>query len=440
MNFTEAEQYLYSFTDYEKVPGIAYTAANYDLRRMELLLEPLGNPHLGTPTIHVAGTKGKGSTAAMIANILATAGYRTGLFTSPHLHSVRERARINSDLISESEFASIVTEIEPVVTKINRENSFGQLTTFEVLTAVVFTYFKRNNVDFQVLEVGLGGRLDATNVAQGDICIITSISLDHTEVLGNTPAKIAAEKAGIIKEDSLVINLPQTEDVNEIIYKTCQLYGCNMLQVGKDILWQRTGGNTHRQFFTVITANAKYPVELPLTGDFQMENASAAIAAIEALQESGADIGPDHILIGLKNIDWPGRLQILHEAPLVVADGAHNGHSMSKLIETIKKYFNYRECFIIFGSSIDKDVDSMARILSTFTRKVLVTSSKHPRAASRETISAQFTKAGIAVNEADSIDAAINKCMAEAGKEDLIVVTGSLFVVAEAIRYFDKTL
>jgi folylpolyglutamate synthase/dihydropteroate synthase len=171
-----------------------------------------------------------------------------------------------------------------------------------------------------------------------------------------------------------------------------------------------------------------------------MENASAAIAAIEALQESGADISPDHILIGLKNIDWPGRLQILHEAPLVVADGAHNGHSMSKLIETIKKYFNYRECFVIFGSSIDKDVDSMARILSTFTRKVLVTSSKHPRAASRETISAQFTKAGIAVNEADSIDAAINKCMAEAGKEDLIVVTGSLFVVAEAIRYFDKTL
>jgi dihydrofolate synthase/folylpolyglutamate synthase len=205
-------------------------------------------------------------------------------------------------------------------------------------------------------------------------------------------------------------------------------------------LWKRTGGNTHRQFFTVITTHSKYPVELPLTGDFQMENASAAIAAVEALQESGADIKQDHILIGLKNIDWPGRLQILHEAPLVVADGAHNGHSISKLIETLKKYFNYKECFIIFGSSIDKDVDAMAKVLATFTRRIMVTSSQHPRAASRETISAKFTKAGITVNEADSINDAIKKSMSEAGKEDLIVVTGSLFVVAEAIRYFDKTL
>jgi dihydrofolate synthase/folylpolyglutamate synthase len=438
MNFTEAEQYLLSFTDYEKVPGIAYTAANYDLRRMEQLLEPLGNPHLGTPTIHVAGTKGKGSTAAMIANILATAGYRTGLFTSPHLHTIRERARINNDFISEAEFAAMVTEIKPIVEKVNKENTFGQLTTFEVLTAAVFTFFKRNLVDFQVLEVGLGGRLDATNVAHGDICIITSISLDHTEVLGNTLSKIAAEKAGIIKEDSLVINFPQAAEVTDIIQKACQQHGCHLLQLGSDIKWERTGGDIHRQFFKVNTPHSHYHLELPLTGDFQMENAAAAIAAIEALIENGADISAEHILIGIKNIDWPGRLQILHEAPLVLADGAHNAHSMSKLIETVKKYFKYGKCFVIFGSSIDKDVDGMARELSAFTRSITVTSSNHPRAASKKTIAEKFGKAGMEVHEADNISDAISGCLAKAEKEDLVIVTGSLFVVAEAIRYFDK--
>jgi dihydrofolate synthase/folylpolyglutamate synthase len=439
MNFVEAEQYLLSFTDYEKVPGIAYTAANYDLRRMELLLEPLGNPHLGTPTIHVAGTKGKGSTAAMIANILATTGYRTGLFTSPHLHNIRERARINNDLISEAEFASIITEIKPIVEKVNKETAFGQLTTFEVLTAAVFTYFKRNMVDFQVLEVGLGGRLDATNVAHGDICIITSISLDHTEVLGNTLSKIAAEKAGIIKEDSLVINFPQKEEVTAVIKKACQQNGCQMIQIGTDVRWQRTGGDIHRQFFTVTTAESQYPIELPLTGDFQLENAAAAIAAIESLIENGANISPEHILIGMKSIDWPGRLQILHEAPLVLADGAHNAYSMSKLIESVRKYFKYSECYVIFGSSVDKDVDGMARELSAFTRNITVTSSSHPRAASRTIIIEKFKQAGIEVNQAENINAAISDYMKKAVKEDLIVITGSLFVVAEAIRHFNKT-
>jgi dihydrofolate synthase/folylpolyglutamate synthase len=405
---------------------------------MAQLLEPLGNPHLGTPTIHVAGTKGKGSTAAMIANILATAGYRAGLFTSPHLHTIRERARINNDLIPEDEFAAIVTELKPIVQKVNEENTFGQITTFEVLTAAVFTYFKRNHVDFQVLEVGLGGRLDATNIANGDICIITSISLDHTEVLGNTLVKIADEKAGIIKDDSLVINFPQTAEVIDVVQKSCLQHACQLIQLGNDITWERTGGDMHRQFFTVLTADSRYQVELPLSGDFQMENAAAAIAAIEALKENGAGISKEHILIGLKTIDWPGRLQILHEAPLVLADGAHNAYSMSKLIEAIKKYFKYNKCFVIFGSSIDKDVEGMAAELSDFTVNITVTSSAHPRAASIKMIIEKFAKAGVAVSRAENIRDAISGCLAKSRKEDLIVVTGSLFVVAEAIRYFSQ--
>src|SRR4030042_1438608 len=199
MNYQQAEDYILSFTDYEKMPGITYTSANYDLRRMEKLLHPLGNPHLGTRTVHIAGTKGKGSTAAMISQILIAAGYRTGLFTSPHLHTLRERIRINGDMISEADFAAIVTELEPIVESVNKQRDFGELTTFEILTAVVFSYFKKNHMDFQVLEVGLGGRLDATNVVKPDVCVITSVSLDHTEILGGAVAKIAAQKACMIK-------------------------------------------------------------------------------------------------------------------------------------------------------------------------------------------------------------------------------------------------
>jgi dihydrofolate synthase/folylpolyglutamate synthase len=438
MDFNEAEQYLYSFTDYEKTPGIAYTAANYDLRRMELLLEPLGNPHLGTPTIHIAGTKGKGSVAAMIASILTIAGYRTGLFTSPHLHTIRERARINNELIPEAAFASIVSEIKPLVEKLNKENSFGQLTTFEVLTASVFTYFKRSGVDFQVLEVGLGGRLDATNVAHGDICIITSISLDHTEVLGDTLVKIAIEKAGIIKEGSLVINLPQAAEVTGIIEKVCQRQGCQMIQVGKDISWRRTGGNLYSQKFTVKTPQAEYELELPLLGDYQLENATAAIATAEVLRDNGANISREQIQAGMRNVNWAGRLQILREAPLVIADGAHNAYSMSKLIEAINKYIKHKRRFVIIGSSIDKDISGMAKELSAFTSNIVITSSNHPRAASGKDLTEKFRKTGIEVIQADGIADAILKCLNKADKEDLILITGSLFVVAEAIEYFNN--
>jgi dihydrofolate synthase/folylpolyglutamate synthase len=438
MNFVEAEQYLYSFTDYEKVPGIAYTAANYDLRRMEVLLEPLGRPHLGTPTIHIAGTKGKGSTASMIASILVTAGYKTGLFTSPHLHTIRERARIDNTLISEPELAAIVTEIRPIVERINKENSFGQLTTFEVLTAAVFTYFKRNRVDFQVLEVGLGGRLDATNVANGDICIITSISLDHTAVLGDTLVKIAGEKAGIIKEDSVVINFPQKPEVTEVIRKTCQRLGCPMIQIGKDVGWQRTGGDLHRQLCIIKTVKSTYELELPLLGDYQMENAAGAVAAIEVVNENGTDISREQIQTGIKNVDWPGRLQVLQEKPLVIADGAHNAYSMSKLIEALKKYIEHNRCFVIVGSSVDKDIAGMAQELAAFTSNISVTSSHHPRAASTKDVTEKFRKTGVVVSEAENTGEAIAKCLATTDKDDLIVVTGSLFVVAEAIEYFHK--
>lgn len=440
MNYEEAVKYLLSFTDYEKLPGITYTAANYDLGRMEMLLKPLEDPHLGTRMVHIAGTKGKGSTAAMISGILIKAGYKTGLYTSPHLLSIRERARINWEMIPEEEFASIVTEIEPIAAEINHKAEKGLLTTFEILTAMVFTWFKRNSVDFQVIEVGLGGRLDATNVARGDICIISSISLDHTEILGDTVEKIAVEKAGIIKKGSTVVNFPQAGSVTALIRNICEQKNALLLQVGTDIIWERTGGDERGQSVRLKSKAGTYDIKLPLLGDFQMENAAAAVLAAEAVVKQGSRISKRQVIDGIASVNWPGRMQLLKSRPLVIADGAHNAYSMHRAIESIKKYFNCRRVTVILGTSIDKDIDGMAKELSSFTTDIIVTRSTHPRSAPVDAIKNSLAKYGVNAKEAESVPVALQKVLSGAAENDLFLITGSLFIVGEAINYFTKSV
>jgi dihydrofolate synthase/folylpolyglutamate synthase len=438
MNYRQAEDYILSFTDYEKIPGIAYTSANYDLRRMEKLLQPLGNPHLGTRTVHIAGTKGKGSTAAMISQTLIAAGYRTGLFTSPHLHTLRERIRINGAMISEANFAALVTELKPIVEAVNKQAAFGELTTFEILTAVVFTYFKKNRVDFQVLEVGLGGRLDATNVVKPDICVITSLSLDHTDILGNSVAKIAAEKAGIIKPGCIVVNGPQVDDAARVIKQVCRQQRAKLIQVGQDVTWHKTSGDLYGQTLTVSTKSGHYDLTIPLLGDYQLENAAAALAVIEALVYLGTDISFQNIEKGFSQVSWPGRLQILNRKPTVVVDGAHNAYSMSKLVTAIKEYFDYKMCFVIFGTSCDKDISGMAQELQPLSHHIIITSSSHPRAAPIQLLAEKFNTLGVKAMVVGNVTEALSKALALAKKTDLILITGSLFVVAEAIDYITK--
>ena len=438
MNYQQAEDYILSFTDYEKIPGIAYTSANYDLRRMEKLLQPLGNPHLGTKTVHIAGTKGKGSTAAMISQVLITSGYKTGLFTSPHLHTLRERVRINGTMISRADFAALVTQLKPIVEKVNDEATYGELTTFEILTAVVFTYFKNSQVDFQVLEVGLGGRLDATNVAEADVCVITSISLDHTEILGDTVAKIAAEKAGIIKPGCIVVSAPQVEEAVKVIEQACHQQQAKLIQVGKDITWHKAGGDLCQQILTVQSKTRDYNLTIPLLGDHQLENAATAVAALEALVSTGIRISTQNIVQGFSQVSWPGRLQILSREPMVVADGAHNAYSMRKLVESIRNYFPHKKCLVIFGTSCDKDIPGMARELKPLADNIIITTSSHPRAASTSTSVKEFANLGIKVDIVENVAKALSKALTTAKKTELILVTGSLFVVAEAIDYVAK--
>ena len=439
LNYTQSTVYIESLTNYEKSRADLYDASNFDLRRMELLLATLGNPQAGRKTVHVAGTKGKGSTAAMIASILWSAGYGTGLFTSPHLYSWQERLQVNGRLITQKDFARLVNLARPHVEEINQNARFGCLTTFEVLTAIAFLYFHDKGAAFQVLETGMGGRLDATNLVKPDVCVLTSISLDHTRVLGDTLAKIAGEKAGIIKPGCTVVSAPQATAAGAVIKAKCRALDATLIQAGKDIKWFPISNNLTFQTFQVDGLLRKYRVRLPLLGDFQMENASLAIAAIEMLQQQGAAITYKDISLGLGRVRWPARMQILGLSPLVIIDGAHNAYSVKRLVESIRKYFTYSQAYVIFGSSIDKDITGMGNELEGFADRVILTSSHHARAASVDYLLKQLKNIDLEISRGLNAVKSLSAALSMASEGDIILATGSLFLAAEIQTAFTES-
>ena len=433
MNYQQALDYIDSYTDYEKVP-LPHAAANYDLRRVQELLARLGNPHLIARSVHIGGTNGKGSTAAMTASALTASGYTSGLYTSPHLHTLRERFRVDGELISEGEFISLVERLKPEVEVINRKAIYGELTTFELLTALAFAYFKLKGVDIQVLEVGLGGNFDATNVIQPEVCVITSISFDHMEVLGNTLAEIAAEKAGIIKPNSVVVLSPQSDEVIRVIEAACLGQGVELIMVGKDVTWRRLSFDSKRQLLQVKGRLGSYKLSIPLLGNYQLENAATAVATLEALAAKGFNVSRESIINGLAQVNWAGRLQVLRHRPLLVVDGAHNPAAARRLKQSLARYFDFDRAILVIGASSDKDVAGVVSALAPLFNEVIVTRSRHPRAMALPPVVAEFEKQGIAARAAETIPEALSLALALAGDRDLICVAGSLFVVAEAIE------
>jgi dihydrofolate synthase/folylpolyglutamate synthase len=429
MNYAAALDFLLSRTDYERWPGYNY-ASRFDLRRTEDLLQRLGNPHLSAKAVHIAGSKGKGSTSAMIAAGLQAAGYKTGLYTSPHLVTLRERIQVDGKPILKRELESLVAMMRPHVEAVDREGTYGELSTFELLTAAAFMYFEQKKVDFQVLETGLGGRLDATNVVTPEVCIITSISLDHTEVLGDTLAKIAAEKAGIIKPGCPVVSSAQAEEAAEVIRETCQRKGARLVSVGSDIAWRKLDSNLSGQSLEVQGTKGSYRITIPLLGAHQLQNAAAAVAALEIL-----GLPRKGIESGLAKTNWPGRLQILRRRPLLVVDGAHNRDSASKLKEALKEYFHFDHLILIIGTSADKDVSGIIEELAPLANSVIVTRSRHPRATKPEVLVGEFARVGVKAEVAEDIARAAAKALKRAGRKDLICATGSLFLVGEMIEY-----
>jgi dihydrofolate synthase/folylpolyglutamate synthase len=450
MMYQQALDYLSSYTDYEKMP-MPHDPVFYDLRRVDDLLAHLGNPHLKASSVHITGTNGKGSVAAMVASVLSASGYTTGLYTSPHLHTWRERIRVDNELISEEELISVIEMVKPEVEAVNQRATYGQLTTFELLTALAFVYFNLKETNFQVLEVGLGGRFDATSVISPDVCIITSISYDHVEVLGNSLEEITAEKAAIIKPDSFVVTSSQPDEVNRVIEGTCHNGRARLVRVGSDVTWRSLGFNLTRQLFEVSGRLGEYKLSIPLLGHHQLENAATAVAALEILAEKGFNITPEDIARGMAGVNWPGRFQILSLQPLVIVDGAHNTDSARRLKQSLEQYFGlltrrnkkatipddsqhteFERATLITGVSCDKDIAGIVSELYSLFDRVIVTRSQHPRAMAPELLKLEFAKHGVEAQIADDIPMAFSWALTEA--KDLVCIAGSLFVVGEAIE------
>jgi len=432
VNYQQAIDYINSYTDYEKI-GMPHDPAFYDLRRVDELLSLLDNPHRKAGSIHITGTNGKGSVAVMIASVLTAAGYRTGLYTSPHFHTWRERIQVDGELISEDELAQMVTELKPQLEAVNQRAAYGKLTTFEFLTALAFAYFGRRGVTFQVLEVGLGGKFDATSVITPLVSVITPVDFDHMDVLGSTLEEITAEKCGIIKPGGIVVTAPQPPEAAGVIKEVCRQRQAKLVTVGKDVTWQGLSFALDGQRLRV-QGRISYDLFLPLLGDHQLVNAATAVAALEVLVDKAFDIPKESVAKGFEQVSWPGRFQILRRRPLLVVDGGHNVGAARQLTQSIKQYLDFKRAILVMGTSQDKDVAGLVAEVAPLFDEVIVTRSRHPRALPLAPLAAAFARHGIKARLADDVTSALSQALVLAGERDLVCVAGSLFVVAEAME------
>ncbi len=426
MTYAEALRYIYHLTDYSQPPAVAYAATNYNLDRLRRLLDLLGRPQDRFRAVQVAGTKGKGSTATMLATMLQAAGQRTGLYTSPHLHTFRERIRVGQDLISEETLARLTAVIAPAVDLIHETPAWGRITTFEVATALAFLHFAQAGVDVAVLEAGLGGRLDATNVVDPILSVITPISRDHTAILGDTLAAIAGEKAGIIKPGVPAIIAPQPAEARAVFEKTCQERGAPRTQVGTDWTWQVRELTPAGLWFDVLGPQQTWSnLHTPLIGAFQALNATTAIAA-------AAHLGLDEHAIrrGLAAVRWPARVEVLARQPWVIVDSAHNDDSARKLASTLREVFQPRHVILVLGLSQGHQVADMLEALLPQADHVIATQPSRPRVISAAEIQAAVAAQGRTAIVAETVPQALAQALAQAGPDDLICAL-ALFVAAE---------
>jgi dihydrofolate synthase/folylpolyglutamate synthase len=441
--YDDALNWLNSFINLEKKRSDQYRPEAMTLDRPRRLLHALDDPHRRYPSIHIAGTKGKGSTAAMCAAALQAAGYRVGLYTSPHLHDVRERFRVLTPAdpdgrVSGADFVELVRHVRPAV------EAEPALTWFEIFTALAFLHFSRAGVDVAVVEVGLGGRLDATNVLTPLVTVITRVSLDHMALLGDTLEAIAREKGGIIKPGIPLISAPQEPAAAAAIAEIATARGAPLWVVGEQ--WQYGGevtpGSPPRSRLTIHGAPAGQTLlsppqtfDLALLGAHQRENGAVAVAALAAAHPSLPQLTAGAVARGLTTVHWPGRLQIVDPGPPpLVADAAHNGESAQRLVAALRESFSYRRLWLIFGAGIDKDIEGMFDALLPAAAALLVVRAPHPRAASTLQLQEMARDRDRLALPFPTIAGAVAHARRAAGPGDLICVTGSLFVVAQVLE------
>ncbi|HHU87512.1 MAG TPA: bifunctional folylpolyglutamate synthase/dihydrofolate synthase [Peptococcaceae bacterium] len=422
MNYQEALDYL---------ANLAKFGFNFGLGRIQELLKRLNNPHLALKVIHIGGTNGKGSTSAMLSAILQEGGYRVGAFTSPHLKSYTERYRINGAEISGEQVAVLLDELRPHLEAMVAEG-FEHPTEFEVGTALAFLYFNREKVDFLVVEVGMGGAIDSTNVVKPLLSIITNVSMDHMDYLGHTIEEITLVKAGIIKPGAPVVTAARGEALG-VIESVCLDKKSPLYVVGRDLSWQPAAWNLSGQEFS-LRGRRKYYEKLfiPLLGRHQLVNAATAVAAAEVLMDLGVSLNGDVVRLGLARTRWPGRMEIVSQKPLVIIDGAHNYDGARCLRQALEEYFPGRSIVMVIGMLGDKERALVAAELAGVARAVVVTRPDNPRASNWRELAEEVRNYTSEVYLLEDTGEAVRKALALAGPEEVILVTGSLYMVGGA--------
>ncbi len=417
-SYKDALKYLYGLQKY----GI-----KFGLNTTSNILNRLGNPHYGQNYIHIGGTNGKGSVSAMLESILTRAGFRVGLYTSPHLVRFTERFRINGKEIPADEVAGLVNDVRAVM------DPEEPPTFFEVTTAMALLYFARENTDISIIEVGMGGRLDATNVINPVLTIITNISLEHQFFLGNTISKIAYEKAGIIKRGVDLITGARQKKVSDYFKSVCHEKGARFWKLGKDFRFRSKDGSFN---YYGIRRKIK-DISISLRGGFQVRNACLSLCAVELLEEKGFKIADESIFKGLSSVEWPGRIHVFQKGPYIILDGAHNPGAVRELSRVISKEFVYKRMILIIGVMEDKDIKEMLSGIVPVADHVIFTRPVYSRSAEPSHLLSASEGLFISHEVIGNIPDAIERAKEMAQSEDMILITGSLFTVGEALSHLD---
>jgi dihydrofolate synthase/folylpolyglutamate synthase len=426
MNFEQTVHYIENSMRFGCRPGLERTAK---------LLELLGNPHKKINFVHIAGTNGKGSTTAMISNILKHAGYKVGTYTSPHLYSITERMVINGAQISEENFTKYANKVIEKM-KYMEENNMEVPTQFEMLTAMTFLYFEETKVDVAVIEVGLGGMYDATNVIYAILSVITSISYDHTDILGNTIELIAAEKAGIIKDKASVVLYPQLfREAEKTVEEVSEKKNAKLVKVSAEqsklIKFDIMGQIFDYSYEDVKLSN----LSVPLLGDHQIKNATVAVTAAIELSKLGYDIKQDHIRMGLETVQWPCRLSVVSKEPLIIIDGAHNEDGVNSLKDAFIKYLSDKKIILLIGMLEDKNYHYAVQQLAPLAQQIIASEPISPRALKAEQMAEMAKKYNDYVDAEADIIQAIEKAKKLVEKDSVIVICGSLYLAGSAYEY-----
>lgn len=429
MDYQSALAYISSFGRFGSRPG---------LERMQWVLDQLGHPEAGLKFIHVAGTNGKGSTTVLIHNILQAAGYRVGMYTSPYLESFTNRIGAEGRDIQTEALVSLVERLRPHFEAVNQSN-LGPITQFEVTTLLALAYYQELGLDFVVWEVGLGGRLDATNVVTPLISVITNVGYDHTEVLGETLGQIAAEKAGIIKPKIPVVTAVQREEPLTVIEETAANLQAPLYRLGHEFTYNRNWFTLDEQSLDYSDAHLQLAdLRLQLMGAHQCQNAATALAVISQLRQNGYAITEQACREGLATTRWPGRLEVMRKQPLVLVDGAHNPHGTLALQQALQEYFPEQKISMVLGILQDKERAEMFSHLLPYASRVIFAAPNYGRATDPQVLLREAAEYQIPATTAANVAAAIEQAMAELADNEVLLIAGSLYTVSEAREYLKQ--